>query len=98
MWGPGFGRSRDIQAQDVEKQTGQDKLGRFCCEEVWSECFVQHRTRLRRTQGNLFCHVGMTGMVPGLSYHDNCGSIFVFEEFLETVLGDTEAAVQFAFL
>jgi hypothetical protein len=57
MWGSGFGRSRDIKAQDVEKQETKTRLlpftalGRFCCEEVWGECFVEALNAIKENTG-----------------------------------------------
>ena len=68
-------------------------LGRFCCEEVWGECFVEALNAIKENTGLPF--------LP--SWNDRSGtwaispmttaeaSLFL-KEFLETVLGEEEAA------
>ena len=68
-------------------------LGRFACDEVWGECFVQALNDIKRNTGLAF--------LP--SWNDRSGtwatspmttaeaSLFL-KEFLETVLGEAEAA------
>lgn len=99
MWGSGFGRSRDIKAQDVEKQRNKDPVtsfhgvGPFLLRGGLGECFVEALNAIKENTGiPLLPSWNDKSGIWAISPMTTAGASLFLKEFLETVLGDEGAA------
>ena len=68
-------------------------LGRFCCEEVWGECFVEALNAIKENTGlPLLPSWNDKSGIWAISPMTTAGASLFLKEFLETVLGDEGAA------
>ena len=68
-------------------------LDRFCCEEVWGECFVEALNAIKENTGlPLLPSWNDKSGIWAISPMTTAGASLFLKEFLETVLGDEGAA------